>query len=178
MGQIAVNVSAVEFRSSGFLAGVRDILKETGLHPRHLEVELTESGLMQDTETTTKVLHGLKALGVQLAIDDFGTGFSSLSYLQRFPIDTIKIDQSFVQDINDETDEAAIVSAVIAMGKSLKLLVVAEGIESQPQLDFLRSHACAEGQGFYYSRPLPAAEFAKLLTNRQRPISVAHVRQA
>ena len=168
MGQISVNVSAVEFRSKGFLDGVRNILKDTGLHPRHLEVELTESGLMQDTETTTTVLHELKRLGIQLAIDDFGTGFSSLSYLQRFPIDTIKIDQSFVQDINDPTDEAAIVSTIIALGKSLKLLVVAEGIETWQQLDYLQSHDCALGQGYYYSRPVPAEEFATLLvTNAQ-----------
>jgi EAL domain-containing protein (putative c-di-GMP-specific phosphodiesterase class I) len=175
MGQIAVNVSAVEFRSKGFLDGVRDILNDTGLDPRHLEVELTESGLMQDTETTTTVLRGLKDLGIQLAIDDFGTGFSSLSYLQRFPIDTIKIDQSFVQDINDTTDEAAIVSAIIAMGKSLKMLVVAEGIETWEQLDFLQSRECAEGQGYYYSRPVPAEEFANLLTAKRPPQAVAFI---
>ena len=169
MGQIAVNVSAVEFRSKGFLAGVSDILDDTGLDPRHLGFELTESVLMQDTEMTTTVLRGLKDLGIQLAIDDFGTGFSSLSYLQRFPIDTIKIDQSFVRDIDDDAEETAIVSAIIAMSKSLKLLVVAEGIETREQLDFLQTHECAEGQGYYYSRPLPAEEFASLLaTNRHK----------
>jgi len=178
MGQIAVNVSAVEFRSKGFLDGVREILKETGLPPSHLEVELTESGLMQDTDTTTSVLHGLKTLGVQLAIDDFGTGFSSLSYLQRFPIDTIKIDQSFVHDINDQNDEAAIVSAIIAMGRSLKMLVVAEGIETWQQLDFLQIHECAEGQGYYYSQPVSADEFANLLTANAQPQAIPFPEQA
>ena len=107
IGQIAVNVSAVEFHGKDFLAGVRAILNDTGLDPRHLELELTESGLMQDTEATTAVLHALKDLGVQIAIDDFGTGYSSLSYLRRFPIDTLKIDQSFVQDIDGDAGEAA-----------------------------------------------------------------------
>ena len=149
MEQIAVNVSSVEFHSKNFLADVRRILKETGLDPHHLELELTESGLIQDTELTTTILLALKEIGVRLAIDDFGTGYSSLSYLRRFPIDTLKIDQSFVQDINDDTEEAVIVSAIIAMGKNLKMRVVAEGIESRQQLDFLHSLQCAEGQGYY-----------------------------
>lgn len=162
MGQIAVNVSAVEFHSKDFLAGVRAILNDTGLDPRHLELELTESGLMQDTEMMTAILHALKDLGVQIAVDDFGTGYSSLSYLRRFPIDTLKIDQSFVHDIDGDAGES-IVSAVIAMGKSLKQRVVAEGIETREQLAFLQSHHCAEGQGYYFSRPVPAEEFATLL---------------
>ena len=162
IGQIAVNVSAVEFHGKDFLAGVRAILNDTGLDPRYLEFELTESGLMQDTEPTTAILHALKDLGVQIAVDDFGTGYSSLSYLRRFPIDTLKIDQSFVQDIDGDAGEA-IVSAVIAMGMSLKQRVVAEGIETRQQLAFLQSHHCAEGQGFYFSRPVVAEEFATLL---------------
>lgn len=165
MGQIAVNVSVVEFHGKDFLNGVRDILNDTGLDPRYLELEVTESGLMHDTETTAAVLRGLKDLGVQIAIDDFGTGYSSLSYLQRFPIDTLKIDQSFVQDIDGESGESgeAIVSAVVAMCMSLKLRVVAEGIESPQQLAFLQSRQCTEGQGFYFSRPVPADEFVTLL---------------
>jgi diguanylate cyclase len=167
MGQIAVNVSAVEFHSKDFLAGVRAILSDTGLDPRHLELELTESGLMQDTDMTLANLRALKDLGVQIAVDDFGTGYSSLSYLRRFPIDTLKIDQSFVQDIDGDAGEA-IVSAVIAMGMSLKQRVVAEGIETRAQLAFLQSHHCAEGQGFYFSRPVVAEEFATFLaTGRQ-----------
>ena len=163
-GLIAVNVSTVEFHGKDFLAGVRAILDDTGLDPHHLEFELTESGLMQDTEQTTETLRALKNLGVKIAIDDFGTGYSSLSYLWRFPIDELKIDQSFVQAINGDAGEAnAIVSAVIAMGASLKQRVVAEGIETREQLAFLQSHHCAEGQGYYFGRPLPAKKFAALL---------------
>jgi len=162
IGQIAVNVSAVEFHGKDFLAGVRAILDDTGVDPRHLEFELTESGLMQDTERTMAVLRALKELGSQIAIDDFGTGYSSLSYLRRFPIDTLKIDQSFVQDIDGDAGEA-IVSAVVAMGTSLKQRVVAEGIETSQQLAFLRSRRCTEGQGFFFSRSVPAEEFATLL---------------
>ena len=165
MGQIAVNVSALEFHSKDFLNGVHAILEETGLDPDCIEIELTESGLMQETEMSSKVLRALKDLGIRLAIDDFGTGYSSLSYLRRFPIDTLKIDQSFVQDIDSDTDEAVIVAAIIALGRSLKLQVVAEGIETQPQLTFLQSLQCAEGQGYFFSRALPAAAFETLLRN-------------
>lgn len=164
-GQIAVNVSALEFHNKDFLAGVRTILADTGLNPHYLELELTESGLMQDTEATIVTLYALKDLGVQIAIDDFGTGYSSLSYLRRFPIDTLKIDQSFVQSIDGDTGNAgeAIVNAVIAMGASLKQRVVAEGIETSQQLSFLKTHHCAEGQGYYFGRPMGAEKFAKLL---------------
>jgi diguanylate cyclase len=165
LGQIAVNVSAREFHSKDFLASVIAVLNATGLDPQHLELEMTESGLMQDTEPTTAILLALKRLGVQVAIDDFGTGYSSLSYLLRFPIDTLKIDQSFVQDLDNAIGHSgeAIVSAVIAMGTSLNKRVVAEGIETQQQLAFLQSRQCAEGQGYYFSRPVPAEEFASLL---------------
>ncbi len=164
IGQMAVNVSAIEFRSKDFLAGVRAILDDTGVDPHRLELELTESLLMQDTAMTTASLSALKDLGVRIAIDDFGTGYSSLSYLRRFPIDTIKIDQSFVQSIDGETGEA-IVSAVIAMGMSLKQSVVAEGIETPEQLAFLQSRNCAEGQGLLFSRPVAAGELAALLAS-------------
>ena len=163
VGLIAVNVSALEFRDKSFMAGVRRILLETGLDPKHLELEVTESGLMQDTAHTMAVLRALKELGVQIAIDDFGTGYSSLSYLQRFPIDTLKIDQSFVQDIQPDSEEALLVNAIIAMGKSLKLRVVAEGVETHQQLAYLRSQFCTEGQGFYFGRPVDAVKFAALL---------------
>ncbi|HAS52118.1 MAG TPA: diguanylate cyclase [Gammaproteobacteria bacterium] len=167
VGQIAINVSAVEFHSKDFLAGVRAILDETGLDPHHLEFEMTESGLMQDTELTTSHLHALKGLGVQIAVDDFGTGYSSLSYLRRFPIDTLKIDQSFVREIDGNAGDA-IVSAVIAIGMSLKQRVVAEGIETLQQLAFLQSHRCAEGQGFFFSRPVTADAFATLMKTGTR----------
>lgn len=166
LSQIAVNVSAKEFHSKDFLSRVRAILNDTGLDPRRLELEMTESSLMHDTEPTLAVLHALKDIGVQIAIDDFGTGYSSLSYLQRFPIDTLKIDQSFVQDIIGNAGEA-IVSAVIALGISLKQRVVAEGIETRHQLTVLQSHSCAEGQGFFFSRPLTAEDFATLLDNNR-----------
>ncbi len=167
IGQIAVNVSAAELHGKDFLSGVRAILGDTGLDPRHLEFELTESGLMHDTQHTTTVLHALKDLGVQIAIDDFGTGYSSLSYLRRFPIDTLKIDQSFVHDIQDDTQEAILVGAIIAMGDSLKLRVVAEGIETRQQLAYLQSRHCSEGQGYYFGRPVEAAQFAALMASSQ-----------
>jgi diguanylate cyclase (GGDEF)-like protein len=163
LGGIAVNVSAVEFQGKDFLAGVRDILSESGLDPHYLTIELTESSMMHDTQQTMEILHNLKDLGVQVAIDDFGTGYSSLSYLRSFPIDELKIDQSFVQDIDGNAGEA-IVSAVIAIGKSLKQRVVAEGIETHKQFAFLQSHECVEGQGYYLGRPVDAGEFASLVS--------------
>lgn len=166
LGQIAVNISAKEFLCKDFITDVRTILSDTGLKPHHLEIELTESGLMHDTQQTTAILYALKNLGVQIAVDDFGTGYSSMSNLWSFPIDTLKIDQSFVQNINGDAGEA-IVSTIIAMGMSLKQRVVAEGIETKQQLAFLQSHRCAEGQGYYFGRPVTAEEFTTLLVNEK-----------
>lgn len=165
IGQIAVNVSSREFHSKDFLAGVISVLNETGLDPSHLELEMTESGLMEDTDQIMAILYALKKLGVRITIDDFGTGYSSLSYLTRFPLDTLKIDQSFVQNLNDASHdkENAVISAVIAMGESLKHRVVAEGIETKQQLDFLQSKHCTEGQGYYFSRPLAAEDYTALI---------------
>jgi diguanylate cyclase (GGDEF)-like protein/PAS domain S-box-containing protein len=160
---MAVNVSAVEFSDNGFVAGVRAILSETGLESRYLELELTESVLMEDAESMAAVLQELKAMGVHLAVDDFGTRYSSLSYLRRFPFDALKIDQSFVNQISSDPDESAMVSAIINMGKSLKHMVIAEGIETQQQSAYLKAHSCEEGQGFLFSPPLPATEFADFL---------------
>jgi diguanylate cyclase (GGDEF)-like protein len=160
---VAVNISAVEFRDQNFLESVRAILKETCLQPRCLELELTESVLMQHAEATASVLQALKFMGVQLAVDDFGTGYSSLSYLRRFPIEALKIDQSFVRDITSNPDDATIVSAVINMGRSLKQRVIAEGVETREQFAFLQAQHCGEGQGYYFSRPVLAGQFAKLL---------------
>lgn len=160
---VSVNVSAVEFRHVKFLEGVALILKETGLPPSYLELELTESIIMHDTQSSELVLEALKAMGVKLAIDDFGTGYSSLSYLKRFPIDTLKIDQSFVHDITINADGATIVGAVIAMGKNLQQRVIAEGVETLEQLAFLQTRQCAEAQGYLLSKPLLAEDFASLL---------------
>jgi len=161
--RMAVNISSVEFRDKNFLENLRATLSETGLDSRHLELELTESVLMQHVESTAFVLGQLRALGVHLAVDDFGTGYSSLSYLSKFPINSLKIDKSFVQKINSERDDAPIISAVINMGQSLKQRVIAEGVETLEQLAFLQSRGCEEGQGFYFSCPVVAEEFAKLL---------------
>lgn len=163
---VAVNISTVQFRQKTFIETLVDILQETGLAADCLELELTESVLMQDAEATISVLRVLKSMGVRLAIDDFGTGYSSLSYLKRFPIDTLKIDQSFMQDITHvsaNSDDAAIVSAVVGMGKSLNQCVVAEGIETREQMAFLQARGCGEGQGFYFSEPVTADEVMALL---------------
>ena len=161
--RVAVNISAVELRDNGFVAAVRSILMETGVDPTCVELELTETFLLQDSKSTTAVLHALKDLGVGLALDDFGTGYSSLSHLKRFPIDALKIDQSFVRDIATDADDASIVRAVISMGKSLQMRVVAEGVETREQLAFLQQQRCPEGQGYYFSRPIAPVEFAQLL---------------
>jgi diguanylate cyclase (GGDEF)-like protein/PAS domain S-box-containing protein len=161
--RISINVSAVEFRDKGFVESVRTILSETGLEARYLDLELTEGVLMKDAESTAAVLRELKMLGVHLAVDDFGTGYSSLSYLQQFPIDVLKIDKSFVHQISGDLNDSAIVSAIIEMGKGLKHRVIAEGIETEEQLAFLRAQHCAEGQGYLFSRPVAAAPLADLL---------------
>ena len=160
---MAVNISAMEFRDEHFLEGVFAVLKDTGLDPRSLELELTESVLMKRAESTESILKTLRARGVQVAVDDFGTGYSSLSYLRKFPIDALKIDQSFVRQITTAPDETTIVTAVISMGRSLKLRVVAEGVETQEELAFLQAHQCDEAQGYFFSRPLPPERFARLL---------------
>jgi diguanylate cyclase (GGDEF)-like protein/PAS domain S-box-containing protein len=160
---MAINISPVELRAKDFVAGVRTILAETGFDPHCLELELTETFLMQDSKSTLVVLEALREMGVQLALDDFGTGYSSLSYLRRFPITTLKIDRSFVRDLTTDADDASIVCAVISMGKSLHMCVVAEGVESPEQLAFLKQQICPEGQGYYFSQPMPALAFAQLL---------------
>ncbi len=160
---VAVNISSLEFRSEHFLEGVQVALKNSNLDSNYLELELTETVLMRHAESTAYALRQLKAIGVRLAVDDFGTGYSSLSYLTRFPIDALKLDQSFLPDIIAGSDDAIVVSAVVAMGKSLKHRVIAEGVETIEQLAFLQAHGCDEGQGYYFSRPVVAKQFAKLL---------------
>jgi diguanylate cyclase (GGDEF)-like protein/PAS domain S-box-containing protein len=163
---IAVNISPVELRAKDFVAGVHEILTETGLDARHLELEITETFLMQDAVSTGIVLQELKDMGIRLALDDFGTGYSSLSYLRRFPIDTLKIDQSFVRDLTSDMDDASIVSAVINMGRSLNMRVVAEGVETREQSAFLLNHQCPEAQGFYFGAPVMPEKVAEQLAGK------------
>ena len=162
---IAVNISAVEFRRRDFLEGIQSIIEGTGFDPGFLQLEITESALMQDAKAGAAILRELKKFGVQIALDDFGTGYSSLSYLKQFPIDILKIDKSCVQDIDGGNDDGIIVSAVIGMGNSLKKRVVAEGIENAAQLDFLHGLSCEEGQGYLFSRPVPPDALASMLAN-------------
>jgi diguanylate cyclase (GGDEF)-like protein/PAS domain S-box-containing protein len=161
--RVGINISAVELRANGFVAGVGAILAQTGLEARFLELELTETFLMQDSTSTSTVLHALKRLGLNLALDDFGTGYSSLSHLKRFPIDTLKIDRSFVSSSTVNSDDASIVCAMISMGKDMHMRVVAEGVETQEQLTFLQDRGCPFGQGYYFSQPLPGRECTQLL---------------
>jgi diguanylate cyclase (GGDEF)-like protein/PAS domain S-box-containing protein len=165
--RVAINVSPPELRDRDFVHCVRKTLGETGLDPRDLEIELRETVLMQDAEFALEILNSLKTLRVHLALDDFGTGYSSLSHLKHFPIDILKIDQSFVCDLDTDAGASSIVSAVIGMGKNLGMQVVAEGVESQEQLTCLRELACPQGQGFYLSEPLTAAEFTRLCLRRE-----------
>lgn len=170
---ISVNTSALEFRAKDFMNNVRETLESTGLEARYLELELTESVLMRDAASTYSVLSALANLGVKLAIDDFGTGYSSLSYLRKFPIDTLKIDQSFLTQMTDNPDNTAIVSAMISMGRSLRQRVIAEGVETKEQFDFLLSQQCDEGQGYYFGRPVLAPALTQLLQNGR---SLPHLR--
>ena len=162
-----MNVSGIELRHPHFVDGLTAILAETGLPAEYLKLELTESVLIQDSETSQRTLDALKVIGVGLAIDDFGIGYSSLSYLKRFPIDTLKIDRSFVRDMATDPDDAAIVNAVIGMGRNLKQQVVAEGVESLKQLMMLKAQRCETGQGFQFSHPLSAEAFEYLLAHQK-----------
>jgi EAL domain-containing protein (putative c-di-GMP-specific phosphodiesterase class I) len=169
---MAVNASAIEFRSEKFLVGIFAILQETGLDPRFLEIEMTESVLVKRPASTESILKTLRARGIRLAVDDFGTGYSSLSYLRKFSMDTLKIDQSFIRTITTAPDETAIVTAMINMGRSLNLRVVAEDVETEEELEFLQARQCDEAQGFYFSGPVPSERFANLLvTGIPGPVS-------
>jgi diguanylate cyclase (GGDEF)-like protein len=175
---IAVNLTARQFRDEQLLTDVTSILKETGMDPQLLEIELTESLLIHDVENTLRILTGLKAFGIRIAVDDFGSGYSSLALLQRFPLDTIKIDRSFMRDIVGATEDTGLADAIIAMGKSLSLTVVAQGVETKEQADHLRLHACDELQGFYFKRPLPVDEFTQLLRDQATEITYVGKRLA
>ena len=161
--RIAVNVSAVQFRQDGFPDLIRNVLRETGLAPEYLELELTESLLLTNADVVFSVLQELNEMGLNLAIDDFGTGYSSLSYLKQFRVNKLKIDRTFIRDIAVDSDDAAITTAIISMAKSLNLKVIAEGVETEEQMSFLRLHHCDEIQGYYFSKPLSAEDAAKKL---------------
>jgi EAL domain-containing protein (putative c-di-GMP-specific phosphodiesterase class I) len=160
---MAVNLSSVQFRDPSLLDSIVGVLRDVGLESRCLELELTESTLLRKGDTTLATMKELKRMGLHLSIDDFGTGYSSLSYLRRLPIDGLKIDQSFIREVTTNPPDAAITTSIILMGKSLKLRVVAEGVESQSQLTFLSVLECDEAQGYFFSRPIPADDAQALL---------------
>ena len=168
---IAVNLTARQFLDEQLLTDVTSILAETDMDPHLLELELNESVLIHDVENTLRILTGLKALGVRIAVDDFGTGYSSLAMLQRFPLDTVKIDRSFMREVLDTAENTGLGDAIIAMGKSLSLTVVAQGVETKEQAEHLRLHACDELQGFYFKKPLPVNEFTQLLRDQATEIT-------
>ncbi len=166
---ISVNLSSKQFQQQNFVSTVNRVLKDIKLPPELLELEITESMGMKNPELTLKILNELKSMGINIAIDDFGTGYSSLSYLKRFPIDTLKIDRSFVSDIMTDSNDAAIVVAVIALAHSLKLKVIAEGVETAQQADYLLKHRCEQIQGFLFSPPVPAHDFEKIIRKNLLP---------
>jgi diguanylate cyclase (GGDEF)-like protein len=175
--RIAVNVSARQFRDPRFLQDVQQILDETGIDPRAIEIEITEGTLMNDTKAARAILNELKKLGIWIALDDFGTGYSSLGYLRQFPFDTLKVDRSFVSDILVDDGSAAITSAIIAMANRLGLNVVAEGVETEGQLEYLRTLGCDQIQGYFYSRPLPVLEFERWAVGKVKTDSLRAPRQ-
>lgn len=171
--RLSVNFSARQFQQPAFIATVAEILKQTNLDPRWLELELTESSIMKEPEKAIEKLHELKLMGIKVAIDDFGTGYSSLNYLKRFPIDTLKIDKTFVSDVCKDPHDTAIVRAIITLGHALDLTVIAEGVETQEQLEYLRSLGCDVVQGFLFSKSLAAPAFEELLVVQRRAASLS-----
>ena len=176
--KIAVNLTARQFGDEHLLRDIAAIIKSTGMDAGLLEIEIHESLLIHDIERTLRILTALKAMGIKIAIDDFGTGYSSLSTLQRFPLDTIKIDRSFVRDVTRPGDNSTLTEAIIAMGKSLSLTVVAQGVETREQVEYLRSHACDEIQGFYFNKPMSAQEFTVLLQAQDAGVTLTGSRAA
>ena len=160
---VAVNLSARQFRQQRLDEVIGRIVTESRIDPRLLEFELTESILMTDAESAVETLRQIKARGIRLALDDFGTGYSSLSYLKRFPLDALKIDRAFIRDVTENPDDVSIVVAIINLARSLRLHVIAEGVETQEQLAFLRRHGCDEAQGYYIARPMDVAAISRLL---------------
>ncbi|HEY0802912.1 MAG TPA: EAL domain-containing protein, partial [Steroidobacteraceae bacterium] len=169
---MAVNLTARQFSDESLLLDIAATLRETGMQPHLLELEITESLLIHDVEKTLRIMTGLKAMGIKITVDDFGTCYSSLSTLRQFPLDTIKIDRSFVRDVTVDAagelhpEKQNLADAIIAMGRSLSLTVVAQGVETREQADYLREHACDEVQGFYFNKPLPTEQATQLLLNQ------------
>jgi EAL domain-containing protein (putative c-di-GMP-specific phosphodiesterase class I) len=172
---VAVNLSARQFADEDLIEDIATALRSTGLQPDLLEVELTESMVIQNTERAGRVLNEIKKMGVRLAIDDFGVGYSSLTHLKRFPIDTLKVDRSFIRDLPEDPDDKAITEAIIAMGKTLSLTVIAEGVETADQLAFLASESCDEVQGYLVGRPQPIAAYAEAVGRERDRDEVASV---
>jgi EAL domain-containing protein (putative c-di-GMP-specific phosphodiesterase class I) len=162
--RVGVNLSAVQFKNRKLVEVIMNALAAARLSPHRLELEITESVLLQDDEATLAMLHQMRGLGVRISMDDFGTGYSSLSYLRKFPFDKIKIDQSFIRDLSKGDDSIAIVRAVASLAASLNIATVAEGVETADQLDIARTEGCTEVQGYFFSRPVPAAKARELLT--------------
>jgi EAL domain-containing protein (putative c-di-GMP-specific phosphodiesterase class I) len=171
--KIAVNLTARQFSDEHLLRDIASVLKSTGMQASLLELEIHESLLIQDIEKTLRILTDLKSMGLKIAIDDFGTGYSSLATLQRFPLDTIKIDRSYIRGVATRSGDSNLTEAIIAMGKSLSLTVVAQGVETKEQADFLRQHACDEFQGFYFNKPMSADQFTKLLQAQDTGVTLA-----
>jgi diguanylate cyclase (GGDEF)-like protein/PAS domain S-box-containing protein len=169
--KVAVNLSPMQFKSGNLLQGVRDALKDAGLPPTRLELEITETLLLDKSELVTATLHALRALGVQISMDDFGTGYSSLSYLRSFPFDKIKIDRSFVHDIGANTDSQAIVRAIVSLGSSLGIKITAEGVETESDLAYLKAEGCTEGQGYLFSKAQPQDEILAMLAKQRSKAS-------
>lgn len=175
--KICVNLSPVQFRSRGLVEVVIGALATSGLRPGRLELEITETVLLADTEATLAVLHQLRGLGVRIAMDDFGTGYSSLSYLQTFPFDRIKIDRSFVKGVAEDIGSLNIVRAVAALAKGIGMATTAEGVETQEQLDAVKAEGCTEMQGFLFSRALPSRDIERLFLSKQKAIEMQRDRR-
>jgi len=170
---MAVNLTARQFADERLLADVTAILADTGMDARLLELEITESILMRDVEKAMRVLTALKGMGIRIAIDDFGIGYSSLSKLRQFPVDTIKIDRSFIRDIASVAEHKELAKAIIALGRALSLTVVAQGVETREQADFLLRNSCGEFQGFYLDKPAPANQLARMLRTQADAAAIA-----
>lgn len=171
--KVAVNLSSIQFKNHKLVASVFSTLAQTGLDPSRLELEITESVLLQDSDATLATLHQLRGSGVRISLDDFGTGYSSLGYLRSFPFDKIKIDQSFVRDMNDDGQALAIVHAITGLGSALGMSTTAEGVETWEQLERLRAQGCNEVQGFYFSPPKPAADIPALTSSLGKTVTQA-----